>query len=99
MTTEAAATTTLPKTFQDRRDPIVLTAIDKMGGCTAGAKALTERAVARGSTRKVGKTALSGWVRIPDVWVRDVRALTGLPLKKLRPDLFDSASDEVDEQV
>ncbi len=71
------------------RDPIVPVAIEKMGGCTKAAKRLTERAKAAGDPNaKLGKTAVSGWKRIPDRWVRHVHEETGIPLKKLRKDLF-----------
>lgn len=92
MTTETT-TAARPSDFQATRDPVVLEAIEKMGGCTAAAEKLCARAKARGSKRKIGKTAVAGWVRVPENWVRDVRVLTGLPLKKLRPDLFDSSND------
>ena len=39
---------------------------------------------------RVTKQAVGQWTRVPDEKVRVVAELTGLPLKRIRPDLYDS---------
>lgn len=78
------------------RDPIVIEAIEKMGGCTAAAAKLTAWARAKKLPQKIGKTAISNWERIPDRWVRGVHELTGFALKRLRADLYDPTFEGTD---
>jgi DNA-binding transcriptional regulator YdaS (Cro superfamily) len=65
------------------RDGGLIEALDKAGGPVALARRLTEL-----GPKPISHAAISQWNRVPAERVRTVSQVTGVPLSRLRPDLF-----------
>jgi len=69
--------------MKHERDEGLIEALEKAGGPVALARQLSEL-----GPKPISHAAISQWNRVPAGRVRNVARITGVPLSRLRPDLF-----------
>lgn len=58
--------------------------------------AITGTAAALGVMLGISRSAVSQWQKIPLRYLRDVAEITGIPRRRLRPDLYDEDPTEAE---